>query len=96
MLRSTSISAFAFVSTTCDPSRFPLGPSTPSVQLDTWAVHSKEHGPCPSKRRFDGSPRLSLPFSARRSCLSASTPHGEHHLDVPVSKNRRFCPLLLG
>ncbi len=30
------MSAFAFVSTTRDPSRFPLGPSTPSVQLDEW------------------------------------------------------------
>ena len=29
------MSAFAFVSTTCDPRRFPPGPSTPSVQLDT-------------------------------------------------------------
>ena len=28
------MSAFAFVSTTCDPSRFPLRPGTPSVQLD--------------------------------------------------------------
>jgi hypothetical protein len=37
MLRSTSMSTFAFVSTTCDPSRFPLGPTTPSVQLDACA-----------------------------------------------------------
>jgi len=28
------MSAFAFVSTTCDPSRFPLRPGSPSVQLD--------------------------------------------------------------
>jgi len=27
----------AFVSTTCDPCRFPPGPSTPSVQLHAWA-----------------------------------------------------------
>ena len=37
MLRSTSMSACAFVSTTCYPSRFPLGPSTTSVQLDACA-----------------------------------------------------------
>ena len=53
----------------------------------TWAVHSKEHGPCTSQCRFDGSPRLSLPFSACRSSLSGSTPTGEHHLDVPVSSD---------
>ncbi len=41
MLRSTSMSAFAFVSTTCNPSRFPLGPSTPSEQLDTCSSTTK-------------------------------------------------------
>jgi hypothetical protein len=35
--RSTSIRARAFVSTTCEPSRFPLGPTTASVQLDACA-----------------------------------------------------------
>ncbi len=33
MLRSTSMSACAFVSSTYDPSRVPLGPSTTSVSL---------------------------------------------------------------
>ena len=31
------MSAFAFVSTACDPSRFPLGATTPSAQLDPCA-----------------------------------------------------------
>ena len=36
-VRTTSISARAFVSTTCELNRFPLAPTTPSVQVDAWA-----------------------------------------------------------
>ncbi len=35
-LQSTSMSACAFAATTYDPSRFPPGPTTQSVQLDEW------------------------------------------------------------